>query len=404
MRFRCWLSEAALKELLAQRFSGYSPFHEKRESFGAASMDGWFPIGFCFKRVLREEQAMGNTASMAIGSKKERAVEVNPPQKHVYGPVLSRRLGRSLGIDPIPPKTCNWNCVYCQLGRTTPLQSERAEYIPTEEILEEAETALYALEPGSVDWVTLVGSGEPLLHRNIGGIIRGLKGITDIPVAVITNGSLLSEPAVTEDLLAADAILPTLDAGTEELFRRINRPHPSFSFRRQVNGLIEFRRQYPGQLLLEMMLVKGLNDSEEALLQIRDLVAEIRPDEVHISLPERPPAEPWVRPGDMDSITRASAILGEVSKVLHPGEGILALDDPANALEKIFGVIGRHPLSEAQLLRALAGLIPYEKEEVLREMESSGRAKRILRYGCAFWVSASARFPDDQSETKRKRP
>jgi wyosine [tRNA(Phe)-imidazoG37] synthetase (radical SAM superfamily) len=268
--------------------------------------------------------------------------------------------------------------------------------------LEEVVETLSLMDPEDVDWITFVGSGEPLLHSNIGRLIRGVKETTDIPVAVITNGSLLSEPAVSEDLLVADAVLPTLDAGTEELFRRINRPHPSISFRRQVNGLTEFRRHYEGQFLLELMLLKGLNDSREALQRLSELVAKIQPDEVHISLPERPPAEPWVEPADVDGVRRASEILGQVSKVLHPGEGILTLTNRTDAMEGILAVIGRHPLSEAQLLRALGGLFPPEQEEVLEELENSGRAKRIQRYGCWFWVSGSARFPDCQSASTRK--
>ena len=337
---------------------------------------------------------MKNGASATVEPKEEETVADVAPNKYVFGPVLSRRLGRSLGIDPIPSKTCNWNCVYCQLGRTTPLQSERAEYAPTQEILEEVERALSVLSADDVDWVTFVGSGEPLLHANIGELIRGVQKLTNIPVAVITNGSLLSRPKVREEVLVAEAVLPTLDAGTADLYHKINRPHPGISFQQHVDGLKAFRRQYPGRLLLEVMLVKDLNDSQVALQHLRDLVAEIRPDEVHISLPERPPAELWVQPADMDGIMRASGILGDVSKVLHPGEGILALDDPTDALETILGVIGRHPLSEAQLLRALAGLIQDEKAKVLKALENCGRAKPIQRHGSVFWVSSSARFPD----------
>ena len=197
---------------------------------------------------------------------------------HVFGPVLSRRLGRSLGIDPIPPKTCNWNCIYCQLGRTVPLQVERAEYVPTQEILEEVEEVSSALDADDVDWVTFVGSGEPLLHSNIGGLIRGVQRLTRVPVALITNGALLAYPEIREEVLAADAVLPTLDAGTTDLYRQINRPHPSISLQEHVNGLKAFRRQYSGRLLLEVMLVQGLNDSEEALLHIADFIGEIRPD------------------------------------------------------------------------------------------------------------------------------
>lgn len=134
--------------------------------------------------------------------------------KYVYGPVPSRRLGQSLGIDTIPLKTCNWNCVYCQLGRTQPLVNERKGYYPSEEILAEVREALEAHKPGEIDWVTFVGSGEPLLHARIGRLIQQVKGMTELPVAVITNGSLLYLLEVRQELVSADAVLPTLDAGT----------------------------------------------------------------------------------------------------------------------------------------------------------------------------------------------
>ena len=161
--------------------------------------------------------------------------------KYVFGPVPSRRLGQSLGIDTIPLKTCNWNCVYCQLGRTRPLINERKNYYPPDEIAAEVREALQAHQPGEIDWVTFVGSGEPLLHASTGWLIREVKHITDLPVAVITNGTLLYLPEVREELIVADAVLPTIDAGTEELYRRINRPHPQFTFNRLVEGLIAFR-------------------------------------------------------------------------------------------------------------------------------------------------------------------
>jgi wyosine [tRNA(Phe)-imidazoG37] synthetase (radical SAM superfamily) len=338
---------------------------------------------------------------MVVEAEKNAAPDDARSRAYVFGPVRSRRLGMSLGIDPIPLKTCNWNCVYCQLGRTIPLAHTRAEYRPTDRILAEVEDALSDQKVGSLDWVTFVGSGEPLLHANMGKLVRGVQELTDLPVAVITNGALLSDPKVREEVLPADAVLPTLDAGTPELYRRINRPHPSISFQDHVNGLKAFRRQYRGLFLLEVMLVKGMNDSEEVLLGIADLAGEIGPDELHISLPERPPAESWVETANEEGVMRASAILGEVARVLHPGEGILALDDPANALETILAVIGRHPLSEIQLLEALAAHSSQDKEHILGALEECEQAKRIQRHGGTFWVSSSARFPDPAGVEKR---
>jgi len=225
---------------------------------------------------------------------------------YVFGPVPSRRLGQSLGVDTIPLKTCNWNCVYCQLGRSEPLIDERRDYIPREIIMAEVEEALRSHRPGEIDWVTFVGSGEPTLHSGLGWLIRQVKTLTEIPVAVITNGSLLYLPAVREELAPADAVLPTLDAGSAWLYRQINRPYPALTFERLVDGLKAFRQTYRGKLWIEVMLVKGLNDGEQALRDLAAVLREIGPDEVHVLLPDRPPAETWVQPTDEEGLLRAS--------------------------------------------------------------------------------------------------
>jgi len=310
----------------------------------------------------------------------------------VFGPVLSRRLGRSLGIDPIPSKTCNWNCVYCQLGRTAPVRHERAEFIPPDEILAEVAEALSHQPPGSLDWVTFVGSGEPLLHSRLGEMLRDVKKMTDVPVAVITNGSLLSDPDVREELKVADAVLPSVDAGTAELFRKTNRPFPSITIEEHAEGLAAFRRDFGGKLFVEVMLVRGLNDSPEALSQTAKLIEKIRPDEIHISLPERPPAESWVKPSDEEGIRLASEILGGVAKVLSPGGSVLLLENSETAVEEILAVIGRHPLSQDQVSAALEAHPPETKNQILEGLKASPGAKLVRRHGKGFWVSSDARF------------
>jgi len=179
---------------------------------------------------------------------------------YIFGPVPTRRLGQSLGIDPVPLKTCNWNCVYCQLGRSKPMANERKDFFPADEILAEAKNALLSHQPGEIDWVTFVGSGETTLHASLGWLIREVKKITKLPVAVITNGSLLYKREVRQELLAADAVLPSLDAGTPELYQHINRPYPGLSFESLLDGLIAFSEEYQGNLWVEVMLVKDIND------------------------------------------------------------------------------------------------------------------------------------------------
>lgn len=325
--------------------------------------------------------------------------------KYVFGPVPSRRLGQSLGIDTIPLKTCNWNCVYCQLGRTRPLVNERKIYFPPRDILAEVREALTTHKPGEIDWVTFVGSGEPALHISIGWLIHQVKELTQLPVAVITNGSLLYLPEVRRELAAADAVLPTLDAGTAELYRRINRPHPEITFERLLNGLIAFREEYRGKLWPEVMLVRGLNDTEEALRPTAAALRQAQPDAVHINLPTRPPVETWVQPPDEEGLMRATAILGDIARAVHPAEGSFDLNGYDTIVEAVIGIITRHPMRQEELERTLAQWMPEqtslarvaagEVKQVLAELEASGQAQVVERYGTRFWSAAPSHYPDE---------
>ncbi len=316
--------------------------------------------------------------------------------KRVYGPVPSRRLGQSLGIDPVPLKTCNWNCVYCQLGRSKPMINERREYFPSDQILSEVEETLAAHKPGEIDWVTFVGSGETTLHSGIGFLIRQVKKLTPLPVAVITNGSLLYRPEVREELAAADAVLPTMDAGNEELYRKINRPHPDITFQQQVEGLKAFRKAYSGNLWIEVMLVRGLNDTEKALKELAGLLAEIQPDEVHILQPDRPPVEVWVEPPDEEGLLRARAILGRIAKVVDPVKGLFDLSGDVNLVDAIVGIITRHPMREVDLMEALAQFSDLDVTVTLNDLEKSGKAQIVNRYGVRFWSASPSFYPADK--------
>lgn len=319
--------------------------------------------------------------------------------KYVFGPVPSRRLGQSLGIDTIPLKTCNWNCVYCQLGRTKPLTNERKAYFPPGDILLEVKQALETHKPGEIDWVTFVGSGEPLLHSSMGYLIRRVKELTDLPIAVITNGSLLYLPEVRQELVVADAVLPSLDAGTPGLYRHINRPHADITYDRLLGGLIDFRRVYQGKLWVEVMLLRGLNDTSEALWSLAEALRLVQPDEVHILLPTRPPAETWVRPPDEESLMQATAILGNIARVIHPAEGIYDLSGCDDPVEALIGIITRHPMRQEELERTLERWSPGQVKEILAELAASGKAQVVERYGTRFWSAAPSLFPDeDQSQ------
>lgn len=314
--------------------------------------------------------------------------------KQVFGPVPSRRLGQSLGIDPVPLKTCNWNCVYCQLGRSRPLINLRKDYFPAEEIIAQVIESLDSHDPDEIDWITFVGSGETTLAANIGLMIDQLRKRTQKPIAVITNGSLLYQLEVRQELEKADAVLPSIDAGNAALYRKINRPHPELTFERLVDGIRTFRKEYSGKLWVEVMLVKGLNDTEEALREIASVLNDIAPDEVHILQPTRPPVETWVQPTDEEGLIRARAILGDIANIIDPATGSFDLSGNESLVEAIIGIITRHPMRESELQETLSHWPNDSVSETLSQLEKSGKAQVIERYGVRFWTASPSFFPE----------
>ena len=314
---------------------------------------------------------------------------------YVFGPLWSRRLGRSLGVDPLPFKTCNWNCVYCQLGRSTVLRGERKEHVPTHEVIEEIRHALEGPACGEIDWITFCGSGEPTLQSGLGRMIREVKALTPTPVAVLTNGSCLALPAVRADLLAADAVLPSLDAGSEDLYRRINRPHPQLTLQGLVDGLGAFRRAYRGRLWVEVMLLEGVNDGEEALKDIAAVLERIAPDEVHVSRPSRPPAEAWVRPPDDAALARAVRLLGASARVVTANA--VDLSGRSDVCEALAEILARHPMSLEELVEYLRRWSPDEVAMALARLVDGGRVASLTRMGRRFWGSAQARYGEEPS-------
>jgi wyosine [tRNA(Phe)-imidazoG37] synthetase (radical SAM superfamily) len=312
--------------------------------------------------------------------------------RYVYGPVPSRRLGRSLGIDPVPPKTCNWNCVYCQLGRTTPISNERRHLAPVDVILDEVEAAV-AAHPDGIDWVTFVGSGEPTLHAGLGRMIREVRAMVSAPIAIITNGALLHREDVRRELAAADAVMPSLDAGSPDLYRAINRPFPGLTLERHLGGLIEFQRGFAGRLWVEVMLVAGLNDTEVALRDLAAALRRVKPDEIHINVPSRPPAETWVRAPEADVLERARSVLGLEARVVLPAAGEFELDTHATIADALVEVVTRHPMSEDELVATLSrDWAPDEVASALRAVAGDDRVQVVERQGQRFWTAAVYRY------------
>jgi wyosine [tRNA(Phe)-imidazoG37] synthetase (radical SAM superfamily) len=228
----------------------------------------------------------------------------------VFGPVPSRRLGLSLGVDLVPFKTCPLDCIYCQLGRTTDRTVRRRKYVPSREILRQVRAALK--RGGRIDWITLSGSGEPTLHSEVGKIIREIKKTTRIPVAVLTSGALLHNASVRRALSAADLVIPDLDAGSARVFRKINRPHPSLSFGKMISGIRDFVSHFPGRVWLELALVRGVNDTQAELQRIGSLACLIGPERVHLNTVVRPPASMGARPLTATEMRRAKTALAKI--------------------------------------------------------------------------------------------
>ena len=186
-----------------------------------------------------------------------------------------------------------------------------------------------------------------------------------------------------------------MDAGNANLYREVNRPHPEITYERLLGGLAAFRLDYKGELWIEVMFVRGLNDSEEALRAIASRLKKINPDEVHINLPTRPPVETWVQPPDEEGLMRASAILGDIARVVHPAEGNFNLSGYDNVLDAVIGIITRHPMPQEELERTLSQRLPGGVEQILADLETSGQAQVVERFGARFWVATPSYFPDD---------
>lgn len=207
--------------------------------------------------------------------------------RHLFGPVPSRRLGISLGVDLVPKKICTLDCVYCEIGKTTDLTVERKDYVYRNDIIFEL-SEYFRIHPDP-DYITFSGSGEPTLNINIEEIIKFAKSIKpNIPIAVLTNGTLFSDETVRRSLMCADVVLPSLDAATEKVFRKINRPQKSITIEKYIQGLIQFRKEFKSRIHLEVLILPGYNDHQAELYKIKEAILRIRPDEVHLNTLDRP--------------------------------------------------------------------------------------------------------------------
>jgi wyosine [tRNA(Phe)-imidazoG37] synthetase (radical SAM superfamily) len=308
-----------------------------------------------------------------------------------FGPVPSRRLGRSLGINNIPPTTCSYSCVYCQLGRTSGMAEQRAVFYHPEELLVEVREKIAAVRQGgeSIDYLSLVPDGEPTLDMNLGVLIRMLKE-TGYPVAVITNSSLLTDPLVREELGLADWVSVKVDTVREPEWHRINRPHRRIRHREMLEGIETFASGFTGRLASETMLVRGVNDDPRGIEELAAFLDKLRPEKVWLGIPIRPPAENWVTAPTEDRFNTAFQILvqhGLQAEHLIGYEGN-AFAFTGNVQDDLLGITAVHPMREDavdEYLRKAGG-----KQSDIQSLLDSGRLIRSIYRGNTFYLR---RFP-----------
>lgn len=305
----------------------------------------------------------------------------------IFGPVASRRLGRSLGIDVVPYKTCSYDCVYCECGRTTDLTAGRREFYEPGAILGELEERLAGMS-ARLDVLTLSGAGEPTLYSRLGDLISGIRKISDLPVAVITNGSLLWMKEVREELALADIVVPSLDAVVEEAFRRINRPHPSIALDEMTGGLRAFTEEFDGEIRLEILLVDGYNTSRAELEALRDFLSGLEVDSIELNTAVRPGTEESASPVPRGRLEEICRLFGDRCEVVA-GVSVRASHEDEAAGAHILSMIERRPCTAADISAAL-GIPVQSLVKTMDSMRAEGLVRATLKDGLT-WYTASDR-------------
>ncbi|NOR11816.1 MAG: radical SAM protein [Candidatus Aminicenantes bacterium] len=306
---------------------------------------------------------------------------------HIYGPVPSRRLGFSLGIDILPYKTCTLDCIYCQLGPTPKKTVQQKEHFSSDIVLAQINKTLSSGQ--RIDYITFSGSGEPTLNTTLGKLIREIKKITDIPVAVLTNSTLLTKARVREALQAADLVVPSLDAATQEEFIAVNRPHSSLKIEDIIVGLKIFRQEFKGQIWLEIMLVKGKNDSPNHLNKLKAAVREIQPDRIQLNTVIRPPAEQFARALSLKDLEKIKKAFGKKCEIIADFAQMNQFPQSQDIERKILSMIQRRPVTLSDISASLG----KHRDEVLKYLNiliSNGKIKPLTHKGKTYYEPSSA--------------
>jgi wyosine [tRNA(Phe)-imidazoG37] synthetase (radical SAM superfamily) len=286
--------------------------------------------------------------------------------KHLFGPVPSRRLGSSLGVDLIPFKTCSLDCVYCECGKTTRLTTTRKEYIPTSAV--KAELDHYLAAGPALDYITFAGSGEPTLNREIGSVIAHIKkNYPHYKICLLTNGTLFSIPAVRSAVSQLDLIIPSLDAAREKTFQAVNRPHETLRCETMIEGLINLRREFRGEMIMEVFIVPGLNDCEEDLHALKKALENIKPDRIQLGTLDRPGTEEWVEEASEEKMLEIARYLGsaEIIGELRERQKISSFNQSYS--RQIMQTLRRRPCT-AKDLEEILDLRPAELQKYLNDL------------------------------------
>jgi wyosine [tRNA(Phe)-imidazoG37] synthetase (radical SAM superfamily) len=306
--------------------------------------------------------------------------------RFVFGPVPSRRLSISLGLDIIPFKTCSLDCLYCECGPTNHLTIERQSFFPPELLLNELRSVLPDIP--HLDYITFSGSGEPTLNADLGGFIKEIKKLSPVPVAVLTNGTLLYLDDVRNDLRLADVILPSLDAATPAAFASINQPHAGLDLERIIAGLVKLRDEVPGKIWLEIFIVKGVNDREEEIAALHRAMRRIQPDKIQLNTLDRPPAYAGVQSADFAALEKIrdlwSDLPVEIIKRTNRREEILAFS--RNLENSLLNTVRRRPLTLADLV-ALTGKDETELRQYLDVLEKEKKINPVIQDEKIFYTA-----------------
>jgi wyosine [tRNA(Phe)-imidazoG37] synthetase (radical SAM superfamily) len=295
-------------------------------------------------------------------------------RKYTFGPVPSRRLGLSLGVDIIPNKLCSLDCVYCEVGMTDKRGLARKEYLPANEILTEVKEVI--AEYPNLDHITISGSGEPTLNSKIGDIIRGIKQMTKIPVAVLTNGTLLNLPEVRHDLMEADIVSPSLDAVSVDVFEKVDRPNPKLNIDTIIDGIKAFQQGYKGKMWIEILFVKGINDHDEEVFKMKQVLDEIRPERIHLNTVIRPPAYAIAQPVGEDRLKEIQKILGWRSEIIGIFKETQKIQEHTIDEQAILALLRRRAMTVDQMTESLA----MRKKEIIASLKQLNREKFIKSY------------------------